>query len=148
VPVENESSPIIPALDTGRMARTVHLFDAKSSEKSGDSEAQFWTISGQTRSKSLFMTFRSACAVERELRRRLRTLDTGEHVDPNRITVGKWLADWLATVRGEVAPKSYERNATRAAESPGRWLARRLAGVCRQVVMVPGLNRLRAKDIG
>ena len=48
---------------------------------------------------------------ERELRRRLRTLDTGEHVDPNRITVGKWLADWLATVRGEVAPKSYERYA-------------------------------------
>src|SRR5258707_5724992 len=48
---------------------------------------------------------------ERELRRRLRTLDTGEHVDPNRITVGKRLADWLATVRSEVAPKSYERNA-------------------------------------
>lgn len=48
---------------------------------------------------------------ERELRRRLRTLDTGEHVDPNRITVGKWLADWLATVRGEIAPKSYERYA-------------------------------------
>jgi hypothetical protein len=48
---------------------------------------------------------------ERELRRRLRTLDTGEHVDPNRITLGKWLADWLATVRGEVAPKSYERYA-------------------------------------
>ena len=47
---------------------------------------------------------------ERELRRRLRTLDTGEHVDPNRITVAKWL-DWLATVRGEVAPKSYERYA-------------------------------------
>jgi integrase len=48
---------------------------------------------------------------ERELRRRLRTLDTGEHVDPNRITVAKWLADWLATVRSEVAPKSYERYA-------------------------------------
>ena len=48
---------------------------------------------------------------ERELRRRLRTLDVGEHVDPNRITLGKWLAGWLATVRGEVAPKSYERYA-------------------------------------
>jgi hypothetical protein len=48
---------------------------------------------------------------ERELRRRLLTLDTGEHVDSDRITVGKWLADWLATVRGELAPKSYERYA-------------------------------------
>jgi len=46
---------------------------------------------------------------ERELRRRLRSIDTGEHVDPNRITVAKWLADWLSTVRGEVAPKSFER---------------------------------------
>lgn len=48
---------------------------------------------------------------ERELRRLLRTVDTGEHVDPNRITVGKWLSDWLSAVRGEVAPKSYERYA-------------------------------------
>jgi integrase len=36
-------------------------------------------------------------------------LDVGLHVDPNRITVGKWLAEWLATVRGEVSPKSLER---------------------------------------
>jgi integrase len=46
---------------------------------------------------------------EKELRRLLRLLDTGEHVDPNRITVREWLTTWLATVRHEVAPKTWER---------------------------------------
>jgi integrase len=48
---------------------------------------------------------------ERELRRLLRALDTGEHVDPNRITVREWLTTWLDTTRAEVAPKSAERYA-------------------------------------
>jgi integrase len=48
-------------------------------------------------------------AAEKELRRLLRTLDTGEHVDPIRMTVRQWLATWLATVREEVSPKSHER---------------------------------------
>jgi integrase len=46
---------------------------------------------------------------EKELRRLLRSLDTGEHVDPNRITVREWLETWLAAVRSEVAPKTHER---------------------------------------
>jgi integrase len=46
---------------------------------------------------------------ERELRRLLRTLDTGEHVDPSRITVREWLLTWLDATRAEVAPKSAER---------------------------------------
>jgi integrase len=46
---------------------------------------------------------------ERELRRLLRTVDTGEHVDPTRITVRQWLATWLDAIRAEVAPKSVER---------------------------------------
>jgi hypothetical protein len=46
---------------------------------------------------------------EKELRRLLRSLDTGEHVDPNRITVREWLESWLGAVRQEVAPKSFER---------------------------------------
>jgi integrase len=46
---------------------------------------------------------------ERELRRLLRAIDTGEHVDPNRITVREWLATWLAAVRQEVAPRTAER---------------------------------------
>jgi integrase len=46
---------------------------------------------------------------EKELRRLLRALDTGEHVDPTRTTVQEWLATWLDTVRAEVSPKSHER---------------------------------------
>jgi integrase len=48
-------------------------------------------------------------AAEKELRRLLRTLDTGEHVDPTRITVREWLMAWLGAVREEVSPKSHER---------------------------------------
>ena len=48
-------------------------------------------------------------AAEKELRRLLRTLDTGEHVDPTRMTVRGWLTVWLAAVREEVSPKTYER---------------------------------------
>src|SRR5690348_5829210 len=48
-------------------------------------------------------------AAERELRRLLRTLDTGEHVDPTRMTTRQWLSSWLAAVRDEVSPKSHER---------------------------------------
>jgi integrase len=45
------------------------------------------------------------------LRRLLRTLDTGEHVDPTRMTVKQWLEFWLSAVREEVSPKSHERYA-------------------------------------
>jgi hypothetical protein len=48
-------------------------------------------------------------AAEKELRRLLRTLDTGEHVDPTRLTVREWLMAWLGAVREEVSPKSHER---------------------------------------
>jgi integrase len=47
--------------------------------------------------------------VEMELRRLLRTIDTGEHVNPTCITVREWLTTWLVTVRAEVAPKTHER---------------------------------------
>jgi integrase len=46
---------------------------------------------------------------DRELRRLLRSLDTGEHVDPTRMTVREWLSAWLAAVREEVSPKTHER---------------------------------------
>lgn len=46
---------------------------------------------------------------ERELRRLLRSIDTGEHVDPTRMTVREWLSTWLDAVRDEVAPKTHER---------------------------------------
>lgn len=44
-----------------------------------------------------------------ELRRLLRTLDTGEHIDPTRLSVGDWLEQWLETVRTEISPKTHER---------------------------------------
>jgi hypothetical protein len=50
-------------------------------------------------------------AAEKELRRLLRSVDTGEHVDPSHMTVHQWLTTWLATVREEIAPKSHERYA-------------------------------------
>jgi integrase len=46
---------------------------------------------------------------EKELRRLLRSLDTGEHVDPTRMTVREWLATWLGAVKQEVAPRTHER---------------------------------------
>jgi integrase len=46
---------------------------------------------------------------EKELRRLLRTLDVGEHVDPSRLSVRQWLEQWLETVRAEVSPKTHER---------------------------------------
>jgi integrase len=46
---------------------------------------------------------------EKELRRLLRTIDTGEHVEPTRMTVSHWLASWLIAVKDEVAPKTHER---------------------------------------
>ena len=46
---------------------------------------------------------------EKALRRLLRALDIGEHVDPNRITVRDWLATSLEAVRQEVSAKTYER---------------------------------------
>jgi integrase len=48
---------------------------------------------------------------EKELRRLLRTLDTGEHVDSNRMTIGDWLSAWLMAIKVEVSPKTYERYA-------------------------------------
>jgi integrase len=48
---------------------------------------------------------------ERELTRRLRTVDTGEHPAPNKMTVADWLGLWLASTRIEVSPKTHERYA-------------------------------------
>ena len=48
-------------------------------------------------------------AAEKELRRLLRSIDTGEHVDPTRCSVKQWLAQWLQTAQTEVSPKTHER---------------------------------------
>jgi integrase len=46
---------------------------------------------------------------EKELRRLLRSVDTGEHVDPHRMSVREWLTTWLGATRQEVAPRTAER---------------------------------------
>jgi integrase len=48
-------------------------------------------------------------AAEKELRRLLRTLDDGSHVDPTSMTVRQWLTTWLAAARDQISPKSHER---------------------------------------
>ena len=48
---------------------------------------------------------------EQELVRLLRTVHTGEHVDPSRMTVGEWLGLWVNSTRAEVSPKTHERYA-------------------------------------
>jgi integrase len=48
---------------------------------------------------------------EQELVRLLRTVHTGEHVDPSRVTVGDWLGLWVNSTRAEVSPKTHERYA-------------------------------------
>lgn len=51
----------------------------------------------------------SKTAAEKELRRLLRTVDDGNHVDPTKKTTGEWLTAWLATVREEVSPQTHQR---------------------------------------
>jgi integrase len=48
---------------------------------------------------------------EKELVRLLRTVDTGEHVDPTKVTTGQWLKLWIDAVKAEVSPKTHERYA-------------------------------------
>lgn len=48
---------------------------------------------------------------KRELTRLLSAVDTGEHVDPSRITLGDWLDTWIAATKAEVSGKTHERYA-------------------------------------
>jgi len=45
---------------------------------------------------------------EKELRRLLRSVDTGEHVDPTQMVTRDWLNNWLAGVSQEVSPRTRE----------------------------------------
>ncbi len=46
---------------------------------------------------------------EKELRKHLRGLDTGDYVEPSNITVRGYMQQWLDSVKGRVTPKSHER---------------------------------------
>jgi hypothetical protein len=60
---------------------------------------------------------------EKELRRLLRSVDAGEHIDPNRITVRDWLTTWITAVRSEVAPQDTRalRRDREPFPRPGAW---------------------------
>jgi integrase len=45
----------------------------------------------------------------KELRRLLHTGDSGQHVAPDRITLGQWVTDWLALKKRSIKPLTYER---------------------------------------
>jgi integrase len=72
---------------------------------------------------------------EQELVRLLRTIDTGEHVDPSRVTLREWLELWIASTKVEVSPKTHERYA----EIVRCYLIPALGGI--------RLQRLTASDI-
>src|SRR5215471_6776861 len=60
--------------------------------------------------KTVTTTVRSSRKdAERELRRLLHAVDTGEHIDPHRMSVREWLATWLGAIRQQVAPRTAER---------------------------------------
>lgn len=44
---------------------------------------------------------------ERELRRLQRTVDTGEHVEPNKLLCRDWFQQWLRMARAEISPLTY-----------------------------------------
>lgn len=48
---------------------------------------------------------------KRELTRLLSAADTGDHVDPNRMSVGDWLDSWITATEIEVSGKTHERYA-------------------------------------
>src|SRR5947207_4484653 len=44
---------------------------------------------------------------ERELRRLLRMVDTGETIEPGKILSRDWFAEWLRIARPEISPLTY-----------------------------------------
>jgi hypothetical protein len=44
-----------------------------------------------------------------ELRRILTTIDNGAYADPDKMTLGSWLQQWLEETRHSVAPKTLQR---------------------------------------
>lgn len=48
---------------------------------------------------------------QRELRGLLSAVDSGTHVDPSKLTLGAWLAQWLEEARHNTSPKTHERYA-------------------------------------
>ena len=72
-------------------------FDVAVNPVSGKRRTQYKTVVG-TRGEA-----------ERELRRLLRQVDTGDYVEPNKVTVTGLLDRWSNHMRSQIAPKTLER---------------------------------------
>ncbi|HJP21606.1 MAG TPA: tyrosine-type recombinase/integrase [Alphaproteobacteria bacterium] len=72
-------------------------FDTGVDRVTGKRQTRYRTVKGNRR------------AAETELRRLLCQIDTGEFVQPAKITVGHLLDRWLNHTRSQVAPKTHER---------------------------------------
>ena len=68
----------------------------------------FDPITGKRRTN--YKTFKGTRRdAEKELRRMLREIDTGDYVEPSTITVGALLEKWVQHMRSQVSPKTVER---------------------------------------
>jgi integrase len=57
-----------------------------------------WRLRYRINRKRFTQTFHGTLGdARRELRRLIRSGDTGEHVNPDKITLGKWIEQWIAT---------------------------------------------------
>jgi len=60
--------------------------------------------------KRVETTFKGTYAdAQKELRKLLRNIDSGEHIEPSKITVEKFLQEWLHTIHSQISPQTYER---------------------------------------
>jgi integrase len=76
-----------------------------------------WRLRYRVNGRRVTQTFRGTKRdAQQELRRLLRTADTGSHVAPDKVTVGQWVEQWLSMgapgrTRQEVGRRSLERYA-------------------------------------
>ena len=93
-----------------------------------------WCVDGKRFTKSFHGPVGEA---RKELRRLIKSADDGQHVAPDKITVERYLSDWLDADTG-ISPKTRER----IASSPGcrsiRVLARSQCRSCGRLRSKPG----------
>src|SRR5262245_53153849 len=78
---------------------------------------------------------------QRELRRLLHSGDTGQHVDPDKMTLGQWIEHWLSI--GSPGNKNRKRVSQYTLEGYARWLLQHVVPVLGQ----RPLQQLQANEI-
>jgi integrase len=77
----------------------------------------------------------------KELRRLLAAGDDGKHIAPNKLTVGQWIADWLALKERAIKVRTYERYANMLALH----VVPAIGGLILQKVTARDIDKLYAK---